>query len=364
MKVVGEDRSAEIAEDEGSRQQKRQKRDKKVVWINLREEPLLYINGKPFVLRDEHASTRNLTAFAGIVPERLEELELRLKEDVLSEALEYGGKILLHGEGENAEILPVWEEVDAAHVQTPREVFDSLAALGHNLAYHRVPITAGEPPEAGDFDALVRIICQSTNFDDLSFVFNCQMGIGRSTVGEAVAVLILDWMNVIKISTEKADKTLFHQQYEVVVSLLRVIRSASEAKKKVDMAIDMCASFINLREIISDTMAEAQSESDEATKKSSLRKGVTLLKRYFWLIAFKGYLNDTPADNLREMDTFTSWVQHRLEIEHMTTKIEENHYSALQPIHDVGHANGNALDEEVAIALNTRAGEGKLLLFV
>ena len=90
--------------------------DRKVVWINLREEPLVYINGKPFVLRDEHATTRNLTTFAGIQPERLEELELRLKQDVLSEAAEYGGKILLHGEGEGGEMIPVWEQVEGKGV--------------------------------------------------------------------------------------------------------------------------------------------------------------------------------------------------------------------------------------------------------
>lgn len=33
---------------------------KKIVWINLREEPLIYINGTPYVLRQEAVSLRNV----------------------------------------------------------------------------------------------------------------------------------------------------------------------------------------------------------------------------------------------------------------------------------------------------------------
>lgn len=245
----------------------------------------------------------------------------------------------------------------AASVLTPREIFDQFVAQGKKLHYFRVPVTAGEPPETADFDAALRIVCQFAGVDDVSFVFNCQMGVGRSTMGEAIALLILDWLKVIDLPGITADNVLFKRQYEVVVNLMRVIRNASEAKRKVDVAVDICASFVNLREVIADTLAEAQSESDEGTKKSALRRGTTLLKRYFWLIAFKGYLNDNAPNNLRELETFTSWVQKRLEIQHLLAKIETNHFSALQPIHDLGHTNGNALEEEVAVALNTRAGE-------
>lgn len=93
-------------------QRKRRKWENKVVWVNLREEPLLYINGKPFVLRDENTTMRNLSTFSGILPEKLEELEMRLKEDVLSEAKEYGGKILLHGEGEEGDLISFWEHIE------------------------------------------------------------------------------------------------------------------------------------------------------------------------------------------------------------------------------------------------------------
>lgn len=36
----------------------------KVTWINLREEPLIYINGSPYVLRLEAVSLRNIKSYA------------------------------------------------------------------------------------------------------------------------------------------------------------------------------------------------------------------------------------------------------------------------------------------------------------
>lgn len=57
----------------------------RIVWINLREEPLVYINGVPYVLRDGYFTLRNIKAYSGITASRLELLENRLKDDVTKE---------------------------------------------------------------------------------------------------------------------------------------------------------------------------------------------------------------------------------------------------------------------------------------
>lgn len=43
---------------------KTESQDNRVTWINLREEPLVYINGAPYVLREEVLSLRNLKSYA------------------------------------------------------------------------------------------------------------------------------------------------------------------------------------------------------------------------------------------------------------------------------------------------------------
>jgi len=66
-----------------------------VRWICLREEPLIYINNRPFVLRDQQHPFRNLRDFQGIDYKRLEMVEKRLKKDILREAELNNGNILV-----------------------------------------------------------------------------------------------------------------------------------------------------------------------------------------------------------------------------------------------------------------------------
>ena len=75
---------------------------KTVRWISLREgdicclirhnihhaddlpEPIVYLNNRPFVLRELAHPFRNMKDFAGIDYQRLEKIEARLKQDILS----------------------------------------------------------------------------------------------------------------------------------------------------------------------------------------------------------------------------------------------------------------------------------------
>ena len=66
-----------------------------VFWINLREEPLIYINGVPYVLRDHFVTLRNIKSYSGIASERLDLIENKLNSDVLNECQKYYGKVLL-----------------------------------------------------------------------------------------------------------------------------------------------------------------------------------------------------------------------------------------------------------------------------
>lgn len=151
----------------------------RILWINLREEPIIYINGIPYVLRDRAFTLRNLRAYKGITGSRMEQLEERLKEDVVREVTQCGGRILLHGEDKNGNVLSSWEEVDILDIMTVREVMESAAyeirqEQQHEgdelvsptevnepsalLDYYRVPITAEKAPEWRDFDDLRSLV--------------------------------------------------------------------------------------------------------------------------------------------------------------------------------------------------------------
>lgn len=158
-----------------------QPKNDKIQWINLREEPIIYINGIPYVLRDRYFTLRNIKVYKGITGDRLEQLEERLKQDVIREVLNYDGRILLHGEDKDGNVLAAWEEVDTNDIMTVREVMTSVAieiadeldsdtsssdssvgkvALRHGdvLDYYRVPVTAEKAPEWCDFDEIRNLI--------------------------------------------------------------------------------------------------------------------------------------------------------------------------------------------------------------
>jgi len=70
--------------------------------------------------------------------ENLEDIELRLKNDILVEANRFGGVILTHnevaseGDGDGP-ILPTWTAVDTGNVRTTRELMEGMRRDGWNV---------------------------------------------------------------------------------------------------------------------------------------------------------------------------------------------------------------------------------------
>jgi hypothetical protein len=61
---------------------------KALLWTSLREEPVLYVNGKPYVLRLSQDPIKNLET-TGITMDRVEMMEQRMKQDVLEGLFSY-----------------------------------------------------------------------------------------------------------------------------------------------------------------------------------------------------------------------------------------------------------------------------------
>lgn len=74
---------------------------KRTIWFSTREEPIIYINETPFVIRDLSSPFVNIKSYTGISAQRLESVENRLKADILLEAQRNHGLILVHDEQGN-----------------------------------------------------------------------------------------------------------------------------------------------------------------------------------------------------------------------------------------------------------------------
>lgn len=116
--------------------------DRKLLWTSLREEPVVYVNGRPYVLRLFANPMKNLEA-TGIIRERVEAMEERMKLDIINELRYYDGRVLLHdeeGDISNFTIIPIWETVSEDDVMTPLDVYKVIQKEGYNIDYLRIPM--------------------------------------------------------------------------------------------------------------------------------------------------------------------------------------------------------------------------------
>ena len=63
----------------------------------------------------------------GIDRSRVEDMENRLKQDVLNEAAQYNNQILVAHENDDFQVIEQWEAVTEVDVQTPLEVYRELS---------------------------------------------------------------------------------------------------------------------------------------------------------------------------------------------------------------------------------------------
>ncbi|KAG6550760.1 hypothetical protein Mapa_007664 [Marchantia paleacea] len=303
----------------------------RVLWHNLREEPVLYINGRPFVLREiEHPFT-NLE-YTGINRARVEQMEARLKEDVLRESSRYQSKVMVSDELPDGQMIDQWEPIGQDSVQTPLEVYDMLQAEGYLLDYERVPITDEKSPKERDFDLLVQRVSQAEK--GTALIFNCQMGRGRTTTGMVIATLIhlrrMGSSGIPRTSStglvhELAEETIYgvpdteealrRGEYTVIRSLIRVLEGGAESKREVDKVIDKCSAMQNLREAIVGYRNSIQRQADEKKREAALSYFVEYLERYYFLICFAVYIHtDQSALLPNRVPTFQQWMRARPEL--------------------------------------------------
>ncbi|KAE8220931.1 hypothetical protein CF326_g8662, partial [Tilletia indica] len=182
------------------------------------EEPVIYVSGRPFVLREASAPTE--TFGLSTRASNLESIERRLRADILKEAERNGGLVLVHEEdalstapnnassantahgtpssssksrpptsSSTVRLTPTWIAVDETTVQTPRQVWDQIRLSGWHVSYHRIPIANEQAIENNYLDAYTEVL---RGCDPLttSVVANCGVGYVRTTFAMCAAVIV------------------------------------------------------------------------------------------------------------------------------------------------------------------------------
>mmetsp|Transcript_8636 Transcript_8636/g.23207 ORF Transcript_8636/g.23207 Transcript_8636/m.23207 type:complete len:590 (-) Transcript_8636:439-2208(-) len=292
---------------------------KEVVCVNLREEPIVFIDGIPHAIKEADNLTENIDHLFGIEGDQLESVEARLKKDVEEAAGMRGGKLEIMAEKEGYEMVKETETIADDAVKTPRELYSELAVEGYPVRLVRIPITDETAPEEKDFDDFVRL-CKGLD-ESCALVFNCHMGRGRTTTGMVIATIF--WKAVKKATREPQQPldpfrpNLENGEFAVVVRLVQTVPNGRLIKQLLDDAIDECAGIQNLRTAIVKCKQRAQAgkeeEGEEGTGKGEsttssefwIGRGTNYLERYVYLFLFAAYcLENAPVFT----SSFSDWM--------------------------------------------------------
>ena len=127
-------------------------------------------------------------------------------------------------------------------------------------------------------------------------------------------------------------------------------------KEAVDDAIDQCGEVFNLRDSIETFRTAAEEATDPRQKEIYLRRGLQNLRRYFELIIFQAYLQATPPDTLRTVETFESYVEKRPVFKTFQNEMRAEGAVSLKPLERMDVAEGIALPDEIAQTVANRSG--------
>jgi len=346
----------------------------KTIFFNMRQEPVVYVNGLPNTLRDPERMHENLSLDQSA--EELDNLELHARNIVKKRVEADPDRMVTISkdsafsdnpmERENIEETLRVDKVEGL-AGVYRDVLTSPA-----LSSVRIPVVEETAPKEESFDILVNTLKGEKGATNC--VFSCQAGRGRTTLGMVVACFIkeiqlraellrMSDMGLIPAATvqdlikakfeqalpetQYADDPMVNGEFDVIKDLLEKLPGAKEAKVKVDRTIDLCGGaprgrgLQNLRECIIETKWKYDVAPEDKQKEWKLMI-LNFMKRYFYLICFATYaLQEGPGGFT---STFASFMDGHSELRE---QIEEGK-DKLEWTRQVDPAKLNTLRELIA----------------
>jgi hypothetical protein len=309
-------------------------KDKRVMWTNMREEPVLYINGRSVSLRDLKMPFENAHDFRGLSGKEIEATENRLKDEILAEAQKHPGRqVLLHGEDRDGKLSKEWVKLDQGSVKTPREVYDQLRKEGYKVDYERVPVTDEKAPEPKDLEALTQRIGGAD--DSTPQIFNCHAGRGRTTTAMVVAQLIQDagkpakegghqppFQRIPSVRKDIKEQGNHERgEYKVILRTIRALDNGLESKSKTDQVLDRTQHMQNLRTEIAKLRDKSLDPTrDLPSRQFAGERGKDYLHRYHTLITFQQYCKE-QADKGFQVP-FGKWLESKPELGEVLKDLE------------------------------------------
>jgi len=316
-----------------------------VIWINMRQEPSLYLNGSPVCARPVN-KIGEYAELGAVSAKQLAKDEEEFLDVVRQRAADNGGKVK-YQDVHKAEL-----EVEAKELISLAAVIEQLQKTFTGLRHIRVPVCNSGSPNPEDYDLMMAAM-QGTKFA-APVVVNCQAGLSRATTGQVVACLFREMqveagfsglvstvpglnLNLLKMDTYQMDMEkdrLFRGEFDVVLELLKEFPDFKTAKNRADKLIDLCGppktggtGIKQLRENIAESKLSYEIMDDAAQLflKAKIQDNIT---KYFMLIVFSDYIGavkqlvpkDTPEEEIKVAKTFSAYMGEHANLETMIQK--------------------------------------------
>merc|ERR1739848_284678 len=318
----------------------------KIIWLNMRQEPIVYVNGNPVCARP---------------PNKIGEYaELG---DVTRESVKKDGEEfirVLEGRAKGAEgkikVIDVNKkesEIEVKDLITLSSVIEKLKETFPGLVHMRIPVCNSAAPTEVDLDNLCKTLQGSAV--NTPVIINCQVGLSRSTTGCVAARLFREFqlaasyeglvetvpgvnLDLLKMDRYKMDMSkdpLFRGEFEVIKELCAELPDGEASKRECDKVVDKNGptktggtGIKQLRENIAESKLgyEIMDDAAQAFLKTKIMDNI---HKYFYLICFTAYLREqsklakdagaeefkltggkssVPTENLKLSASFLTWM--------------------------------------------------------
>merc|ERR1712072_1364264 len=284
-------------------------KDGKIIWINLRQEPNVYVNGNPLCARPPN-KIGEYAELGDVTRDIIKADEVEFQKVIEGRTKEGEGKL------KYVDINKKDLEVEVKELKTLSEVIEGVKADFPNLVHMRVPVCNSAAPLEADFDIIVQTLVGTAINPPI--IINDQVGLSRATTGCVVACLFkdfqinasfeglvetvpgvnLDLLKMDKYTMDPKKDPLFRGEFPVVLALLEKLKGGKEAKNECDKVIDKNGTpktggtgIKQLRENIAESKLsyEIMDDSAQAFLKVKIMDNI---HKYYYLILFTAYMRE------------------------------------------------------------------------
>merc|ERR1712121_322563 len=273
----------------------------KIIWLNMRQEPIVYVNGNPICARPpnkigEYAELGDVTRDS-----------VKKDEEEFLRVIEGRAK----GDDNKKE-----NEVEVKELTTLSQVIEGLKEKFPGLVHMRIPVCNSAAPTEADFDNVCKTLQGSAV--NCPVIVNCQVGLSRSTTGCVAACLFREFqlaasyeglvetvpgvnLDLLKMDRYKMDMSkdpLFRGGFEVIKELIAELPDGEASKRECDKVVDKNGptktggtGIKQLRENIAESKLSYEI-MDDAAQAFLKTKIMDNIHKYFYIICLTAYMRE------------------------------------------------------------------------